>query len=165
MKKLLLLLAVASIVSIAAIPVNSTTDNVESNIEELSPAAAGVVGIWKSIDDETGKAKSHVKIYLAKNGKYYGKIVKLLNRGADEEKDPSCDICPEGDYRHGQKIIGMKIISGLEKSGSTYGGGTILDPKKGKIYTCKLWAEGKDKLKVRGYIGPLYRTQTWHRVK
>lgn len=164
MKKLLLLLAVASIVSMAAIPVNSTIENVDATIMELPDAAADVVGTWKTIDDETGKAKSHVKIYLAKNGKYYGKILKLLNR-AEDDKDPSCDVCPEGDYRHGQKIIGMKIVSGLQKKGSTYSGGTILDPKSGKIYTCKIWADGADKLKVRGYIGPLYRTQTWHRVK
>lgn len=164
MKKLLLLLAVVAVVSIAAVPVN-TTDIVNENIVELPDAAASVVGVWKTIDDETGKAKSHVKIYKAKNGKYYGKIVKLLNRGADEDKDPSCDVCPEGDYRHGQKIIGMKIVSGLEKDGDEYNGGTILDPKSGKIYTCKIWTSGSDKLKVRGYAGPFFRTQTWHRVK
>ena len=59
----------------------------------------------------------------------------------------------------------MKIVSGLKEKGGTYSGGTILDPKKGKVYTCKLWTEGEDKLKVRGYVGPIYRTQTWHRVK
>lgn len=163
MKKLLLLLAVVAVVSIAAVPVN-TTDIVEENIMELPDEVASVVGTWKTIDDETGKAKSHVKIYKAKNGKYYGKIVKLLNRDKGDE-DPSCDACPEGDYRHGQKIIGMKIVSGLEKSGDTFSGGTIIDPKSGKIYTCKIWPSGSDKLKVRGYLGPFYRTQTWHKVK
>lgn len=166
MKKLLLLLAVVSVVSIAAIPVNTTDNiNIEENIVEMPDAAASVVGTWKTIDDETGKAKSHVKIYKAKNGKYYGKILKLVNRGPEEDKDPSCTACPSGDYRKGKKIIGMKIVSGMTLSGSTLSGGTILDPKKGKIYKCKMWTEGKSKLKVRGYVGPIYRTQTWHRIK
>ncbi|WP_435800721.1 DUF2147 domain-containing protein [Polaribacter sp.] len=38
-------------------------------------------------------------------------------------------------------------------------------PKKGKIYTCKLCTEGTDKLKVHGYIGPFYFTQTWNRIQ
>ncbi|MFK7946272.1 MAG: DUF2147 domain-containing protein [Saprospiraceae bacterium] len=161
MKKLLMLLAVVAVVSIAAVPVD-TTDVVEENIVELSDEMASVVGIWKTIDDETGKAKSHVKIYLAKNGKYYGKIVKLLNRDKGDE-DPVCDVCPGSDK--GKKIMGMKIVKGMEKqSDGTFSEGTIMDPKSGKVYTCKMWAEGSSKLMVRGYKGPFYRTQTWHKV-
>jgi uncharacterized protein (DUF2147 family) len=36
----------------------------------------------------------------------------------------------------------------------------ILDPEDGKAYKAEVWAEG-GKLKVRGYVGFLYRTQTW----
>lgn len=158
-----MLLGIIAFVSIAAIPVNSTMEDVEEGAVELTDAAADVVGTWKTIDDETGKPKSHVRIYVAKNGKYYGKIEKLLNREPGDE-DPICTVCPEGDYRHDQKIIGMVIVSGLEKKGDTYSGGTILDPKSGKIYTCKMWTEGSDKLMVRGYLGPFYRTQTWHKI-
>lgn len=35
------------------------------------------IGIWKTVDDESGQEKSHVEIFQ-KNGKLYGKIVKLL---------------------------------------------------------------------------------------
>lgn len=161
MKNLLMLLAVAAVISIAAVPVEKT-DNVQDNIIELPDAANGIVGTWKTIDDETGKAKSHVRIYLAKNGKYYGKIVKLLNREKGDE-DPICDVCPGSDK--GQKINGMKIVKGLVDEGNgTFSDGTIMDPKTGKVYTCKIWAEDSETLKVRGYIGPFYRTQTWHRV-
>ena len=58
----------------------------------------------------------------------------------------------------------MVIMQGLEKKGADYSGGNILDPKNGKVYTCKLWLE-KGELKVRGYVGIFFRTQTWHRVK
>ena len=120
------------------------------------------VGTWKTIDDETGKARSHVRIYEATDGKFYGKIEQLLNRTADEDKDPNCDVCP-GD-RKGKKVIGMTIVRGMVKESNRYSQGFILDPKKGKEYDCTLWLSEKDTLKVRGWWGPVYRTQTWYRT-
>ena len=119
-------------------------------------AQSDIVGKWKTIDDETGKPKSIVEIY-EKDGKAYGKIVKLF-RGPNEEQDPVCTEC-DGD-RKNKKIIGMEIIRGMEKDGDEWEDGTILDPKNGKIYDCEIWREG-DELKVRGYIAFLFRTQTW----
>ena len=52
----------------------------------------------------------------------------------------------------------------LVKKKDKYSAGTILDPKEGKVYTCKLWVENGD-LMVRGYIAFFFRTQTWHRVE
>ena len=37
-----------------------------------------IVGLWKTIDDETGKKKSIVKIY-EQDGKYFGKIFKFFH--------------------------------------------------------------------------------------
>jgi hypothetical protein len=37
-----------------------------------------IEGKWKTIDDETGKAKSIVEIFKKSDGKYYGKISQLL---------------------------------------------------------------------------------------
>lgn len=122
--------------------------------------AQSIVGKWKTIDDETGKTKSVVQIYESK-GKYYGKVVKLF-RGADEDQNPVCEKCK--DDRKGTPIKGMQVIRDLKKNGSTYSKGTIVDPESGKVYTCKVWPEGAKKLKVRGYIGFFYRTQTWHKV-
>lgn len=115
-----------------------------------------VIGYWKTIDDETNKPKSIVKIY-EKNGKIYGDIVKLF-RGPDEDQNPMCNECPG--KRKGKPIIGMNILWDLEKDGDEYEDGEILDPKTGKVYTAKIWREGK-KLKVRGYVAVFYRTQTW----
>jgi len=119
-------------------------------------AQDSIFGKWKTIDDETGKAKSIVEIY-EKNGKAYGKIVKLF-RSPNEEQDPICDECE--DDRKNKKIIGMEIIRGMEKDDDEWEDGTILDPKNGKIYDCEIWRDGEE-LKVRGYIAFLYRTQTW----
>jgi uncharacterized protein (DUF2147 family) len=123
-------------------------------------AQKSVIGKWKTIDDNTGEAKSIIEIY-ERGGKLFGKVVKILDPKA--EPDPVCDECPADDPRYNKKIIGMEIIQSLVKDGDEYSEGTILDPEPGKIYRCKLWLEGED-LMVRGYWGPFYRTQTWKRV-
>jgi len=119
-----------------------------------------VLGQWKTIDDETGDAKSVVEI-SERNGKVYGKILKLF-RTEDEEQDPVCEECPTDDPRYKKKVIGMEIMSNMSPDEDEYAGGEILDPKVGKIYKCRIWLEGQH-LKVRGYWGPFFRTQTWER--
>lgn len=125
-------------------------------------SAQSIEGKWKTIDDETGKVKSIVKLYL-KGGKLYGDILEIYP-DPDEPKDPICDKCT--DYRKDKKIIGMQIITGLTQEGEEWKKDDgILDPKKGKIYDCKIWLENKDKLAVRGYIGFFFRTQYWIRIE
>lgn len=123
--------------------------------------AQDIVGRWKTIDDETGRAKSIVNIYM-QDGKYFGKIDTLF-RLPDEDPDPVCDKCPEDDPRYNKRIMGMVILENLEKDGDEWKDGSILDPGKGKVYDCKMWLEDGN-LKVRGYLFFLYRTQTWYRV-
>lgn len=120
-----------------------------------------VIGKWKTIDDETGKAKSIVEIY-EKSGKIYGKVVEILDV---EHKNNVCSECSGSDKN--KPILGMIIIKGLTKEGSEYTNGKILDPKNGKTYKCSVTLEAKDKLKVRGFIGiSLFgRTQYWYRAK
>ena len=124
-------------------------------------AQAQVTGKWKTIDDKTGEAKSIVEIY-EQNGKYYGKVVEILNPA---KKKAKCVNCQGADKD--KPIEGLVIIKGLEKDGDEYTDGEILDPSKGKLYSCTISMDGKDKLEVRGYMGIslLGRSQTWHRVK
>lgn len=114
------------------------------------------VGVWKTIDDETGEAKSLLKIYEV-DGKIYGRVERLLlNPGA------LCTEC-EGEDKD-KPIEGMIVMWGLEADDGVWSGGKIFDPQKNKTYRCKIWLEGEGaSLKVRGYIGPFFRTQTWHR--
>lgn len=121
---------------------------------------AQIEGKWKTIDDETGVAKSLVEIYKKSNGQYYGKISQLLAKVENE----NCVKC--SDDRKNKPLEGLEIIRGLKKSGSEFTGGTITDPKTGKTYKCTITRDG-DKLNVRGYIGfsLIGRTQTWHKVK
>jgi uncharacterized protein (DUF2147 family) len=123
---------------------------------------ASPVGVWKTIDDASGKPKSLVRI-TESNGEFRGKVEKLF-REPGEAPNPLCDKCQ--DERKDQPIIGMTILTGMKADGDQYDGGRILDPSNGKIYRSRM-SLGKDgkTLDVRGYIGvPLLgRTQTWLR--
>jgi uncharacterized protein (DUF2147 family) len=127
-------------------------------ISAVASAQSSIVGKWKSVDDNTGDPRSVVEI-LEREGKIFGKIIKLFPK-PEEDPDPICDKCDPEDARFNKKIIGMEIIMEMTKDDDEYSGGSILDPEVGKVYRCKVWLEA-GKLKVRGYLGPFYRTQTW----
>jgi len=121
-----------------------------------------IVGKWKTIDDKDGSEKSIVLIFKATNGKYYGKIEKLF-----KEPEKLCTEC-EGANKN-QPILGMMIINNLVEKEGKLTGGTILDPKNGKVYKCNISLEkGGEKLSVRGSLdknGWIGRSQIWIRVK
>lgn len=120
-----------------------------------------ILGKWTTIDDETGNKKAVVEIF-EEQGKLFGRIIEILEA---DKKRQRCTKC-EGTDKD-KPILGLTIIKGLIKNGSSYEGGEITDPKNGKIYRCKISLEGKDKLIVRGYLGiSLFgRSQTWVRQK
>jgi uncharacterized protein (DUF2147 family) len=125
--------------------------------QEASP-----VGLWKNIDDESGKPKALIRI-TESNGELSGKIEKLF-KNPGEDPNPKCIKC-DGALKD-QPVLGMTILTGMKRDGDEYNGGRILDPNNGKVYRSKLTVtEGGKKLNVRGYIGMpmLGRTQTWLR--
>jgi uncharacterized protein (DUF2147 family) len=121
--------------------------------------AQSPLGTWKTIDDETGEAKSHVEVY-EENGQLFGKVVKLLKSSPDRK----CDKCP-GD-RKDKPVLQMVVLEKMQRKGGYWQSGRILDPEKGKWYTCSIWLKEGDPnvLVVRGYLGPFYRTQYWYRT-
>ena len=129
--------------------------------QSMSPA-----GLWKTVDDNTKKEKSLVRIVEA-NGVYTGKVEKIID--PDSPKDAVCKDC--SDERKDQPILGMTIVRNMKQSAddkAVFDGGDILDPNNGKVYRVKLTLiDGGSKLDVRGYIGTplLGRTQTWIRVE
>lgn len=144
-----------------------------NNYAQTSVNGKDCVGIWKTVDDESGRTKSHVEIYK-KGNKYHAKIIRLLDdqtlkdSGEKRFEDIKCKKCP-ADHGKDQAIQGLEIIWNMEKVDSKWKGGTIMDPKKGSTYTCTMWMDDKDSkgntLKARGWVGFLYRTQTWYRVQ
>ena len=112
--------------------------------------AQDIKGKWLT---EAGDAQ--VEIY-EQNGKVNGKIV-WLQKGPDTK-----DVHNKDEKLRTRKLMGVNILSGLTKKKEKWEGGRIYNPKNGKDYKCSIWMDG-NKLKVRGYIGFLYETQTWTR--
>lgn len=131
-----------------------------------SPAWAQMspVGLWKSIDDDSGQEKSLVRI-TDSAGQVSGRIERLL----DPTVKPGavCEKCT--DERKAQPVLGLVILRNLRQDAedpTLWTGGDVLDPNNGKIYRARLKPiEGGRKLELRGYIGPFYRSQVWLRVE
>ena len=122
-------------------------------------AQSNPAGIWKTIDDSTGKPRGLVEI-SEKEGVYSGKVIKSFVE--DEVKSKVCDKCT--DARKDQPIIGMTIPDRpaqvrrqrMERRRDPR-------PENGKVYKSKMsLADNGSKLNVRGFIGIslLGRTQT-----
>lgn len=117
-------------------------------------------GRWITIDDKTGEKRAVVKLALS-GSTLNGRIVKVYPQKGDTG---ICSKCP-GQFKD-KPIKGIAFIWGLtkEKDHDVWSGGSILDPKTGKIYRAKV-SFNHSKLNVRGYIGisAIGRTQTWIR--
>lgn len=118
------------------------------------------VGVWRTVDDESGKAKALVRI-TEEDGRLSGRIEKLFS---PSRPDPVCEHCT--DERKDQPIVGMTILKGLKATDAGWEGGEILDPNNGKTYRAKArLSDDGSRLEVRGFIGVALfgRTQTWIR--
>ena len=121
--------------------------------------AASPVGNWTTVDDKTGEKRAVVTISES-GGVLSGVINKVYPQPGDTGM---CHSCP-GAFK-GKKVQGLRFVWGLKQDGENeWTGGSILDPKTGKIYKAKMSLKG-NKLYVRGYVGVslLGRTQVWVR--
>ena len=121
------------------------------------------VGLWKTIDDATGKPRSLIRI-SDKNGE----LMATIEKGLLPSDMPSdvCDQCT--DERKGKPLIGMVIMDNMKQKGDTFEGGYILDPDNGEVYQCKIKLDATgNKLEVRGFIGVslIGRSQIWMRAE
>jgi lathosterol oxidase len=118
------------------------------------------VGLWLTIDDHWDQIKSLVEIQdFGDELKGFARKIYLLPH---EGTDPVCTEC-EGVLKNA-KVVGMKIIWDFKQIGDKWEEGKILDPGNGNTYTSSLWLVDRNTLKVRGYLGPFFRSQIWKRV-
>jgi uncharacterized protein (DUF2147 family) len=109
------------------------------------------VGLWQALDDDTKQPTAWFLI-SDHNGVYDGIIARMFLQPG-EDPNVVCDQCK--DDRHDHRWLGLEIIRGMKQEDSDkFGGGTILDPRDGKIYkaTMKVTPDGQT-LVVRGYLG------------
>lgn len=117
-----------------------------------------IVGKWLSGDKE-----GITEIYQ-QNNKYYGKIT-WLKKPNDARGKPFTDTENPDKSKRNQPLIGLIILKNFEYKDNEWINGTIYDPESGKTYTCTVWLSDKSTLKVRGYWGIFYETQTWTKTK
>ncbi|MDN5863877.1 MAG: DUF2147 domain-containing protein [Gammaproteobacteria bacterium] len=132
--------------------------------------ADAVNGLWVTPD-----GKSHVKIFLADDGTWSGKIVWLKepNYPADYENQalagkPKVDIHNPDESLRSRPLLGMVVLTDFKyfPKDKDWHDGKCYDPEEGKTYDCKMWLEDHGKtLKVRGYVWIFFKTQTWHRYQ
>ena len=129
-----------------------------SAFAQMTPA-----GLWKTIDENTGQARSLIRI-VETGGIYTGRVEKSLD--PNSKPGALCDKCP--DDRKDKPIIGLDIIRGIRANRDEPGlfdGGEVVDPESGRIYRFSLKPmEMGAKLRVRGYFGPFFRSQVWLRA-
>ncbi|MEO0585860.1 MAG: DUF2147 domain-containing protein, partial [Bacteroidota bacterium] len=111
-------------------------------------------------DPDTGEPRSHIELFM-KGEELKGKVVKLMTVAPDTK----CAKC--SGERKNQPLLGMEIISGLHKEEGKWVDGQIYRPINDKSYNCKVWVDPAqpDILYVRGYVGFIYSTQEWKRIK
>ena len=112
-----------------------------------------IIGTWLS-EDKEGKTEVYKK-----NGKYFGKLTWLKTPN-DKNGKPFTDSENPNPKLRSTPLLNITIISSLEYNGKEWTNGKIYDPESGKNYSCTVWIEN-GKLKVRGYWGWFYETQTW----
>ena len=132
----------------------------------IARAQATPVGVWKTIDDESKKEKSLIRI-TESGGVLTGRLEKLLDPAT--AADAVCKECT--DERKDKPVRGMTLIRNVRQNDgdkAVWDGGDILDPNNGKVYRVRLKSiDNGSRLEVRGYIGTpiLGRTQTWIRAE
>ncbi len=128
-------------------------------------SAENVLGFWRTIDDETQKPKSIVCLY-EKGDKLYGRIIAVYSLETGEIVDTVATQKRVAENVKGKpKTCGLDIIWNMAKDDDEWSGGEIMDPAKGKIYSCVIWLDGDENvLNVRGKIFFIGRTQKWHRL-
>jgi uncharacterized protein (DUF2147 family) len=123
--------------------------------------ANSIVGNWK-----TAPGTAIIQIYKAADGSYQGKIIKTTPKPDDKDVLTVDKNNPKPELKS-RPIVGLMILKDFKYDGEEWGDGTIYDPKNGKDYSCKMWLEDKNTLKIRGYIGiSLFgRTEIWTKVE
>ena len=122
--------------------------------------AQTIFGNWLS-KNKDGTFDSVIKVYK-KDGKVVAKIIEIKDTS---RQNAVCELC-EGKNKN-KPILGLNILTGLEKQDDEWSGGTILDPRNGEVYQCYIELVKPNKLKLRGYIGiSLFgKTAYWERAE
>lgn len=125
-------------------------------------AADPIAGLWKQLNEKTGKPQTLVLLYDYQ-GKIYGRMLAIYND--DGVRIDETILAPKS---HSVGIVGtpfecgMDFVYQLVDKGKTWEG-LIVDPEAGKEYDCVARFDGA-KLIMRGQLKGILkfgRNQTW----
>jgi len=125
----------------------------------MTTAESTIPGYWKSIDDQTGEVTAYWKLEV-KDNQLLGYLVNYLGM----QPDNVCIECTGELQAFFEQPISDTAWLNLSKNrDGIWQDGYIIDSGKGEKYKAKVWIENGN-LKMRGYIGFFFRTQTWLRT-
>ncbi len=123
-----------------------------------------IVGVWL-----TGSGLGKVQVYKTTSGHYAGKLIWLKEPIDPDTKLPKLDKRNPDEKKRALPTLGLVNLYNFkfDADEKAWTGGKIYDPKKGKIYSCKITMKDANTLDVRGFIGIslIGRTDTWTRQK
>lgn len=123
-----------------------------------------VSGFWKTINHNEGFVTSVIAVYEY-NNKLYGQVIIGYDENTgiliDTIYDPRQHIAGENDNPF---MCKSNLFWNLCRGDKKWSGGTIIDPRNGKVYFCQLWKE-KDILVLRGKWGFFWRDQILHPIE
>ena len=118
-----------------------------------------LIGKWKTLDDETGKAMTVSEIYMAKNGKLAAKIVE--NLGLPE----TCTGC-SGENKN-KPFVGIVTLWNLSPIGNgNWGNGNGYKPSEDRHFKVKSveLIDGGERVRVTGCVLFICKKAEWVRV-
>jgi uncharacterized protein (DUF2147 family) len=119
-------------------------------------APQGVEGLWLN-DDKKGL------VQIAPCGqKLCGRIVKVLSR---DPKAPKTDIHNPDPALRGRGFVGLPVLTGFARAGSSWSGGRAYDPESGKSYRSTLSLNPDGSLRVTGCVLFICESRRWTRVR
>lgn len=119
-----------------------------------------IVGTWLTSDKD-----AHVKVYKTTAGNYAGKLV-WIKEPNNEDGTPKLDVENPNESLRSRPLQGLVFLTGFtyDAEEKEWLDGKAYDPQSGKTYKAAIWMEDGN-LKLRGYWGWFYRTETWTKVK
>ncbi len=120
--------------------------------------ADDILGVWLN-----EKKEAVVKIYKDGN-EYFGKIIDIRGEHASEKETLKDLNNPKPELR-GRPLIEMPLLENLTFKDGEYNGGTAYNPRMGRYFNCKAWLISASAMKIRGYWGFLFATETWEKIE
>ena len=125
--------------------------------------AQDIVGLWKQVDDKTGKPQTLVYLYRYQ-GKIFGRLIAAYDDKTGIIKDTIYIQKDKADKLVGDPpFCGIDFVYNIVEKGAGYRG-SIMDPQNGDEYDCTIRRNGSQLIvrgQLKGLLGFLGRNQTW----